>query len=54
MISALHGACGFAGRADALVTGDTDILALAEAFSIPILRPAIFRRRLPDESRSGR
>ena len=43
-----------AGRADVLVTGDADILALAESFSVPILRPAIFRRRLPDESRSGR
>ena len=35
-----------AGRADALVTGDTDILALAKEFSVPILSPAAFRERL--------
>ena len=35
-----------AGRADALVTGDADILALAEAFSVPILSPAAFQQRL--------
>jgi len=35
-----------AGRADALVTGDTDILALAKVFSVPILSPAAFRERL--------
>ena len=35
-----------AGRADVLVTGDADILELAEAFSVPILSPAAFRQRL--------
>ena len=35
-----------AGRADALVTGDADLLALAGAFPVPILSPAAFRRRL--------
>ena len=35
-----------AGRADALVTGDADILALAKAFSVPILSPADFKQRL--------
>ena len=35
-----------AGRADALVTGDADILALADRFAIPIMSPAQFRRRL--------
>lgn len=35
-----------AGRADALVTGDADILALAKVFSVPILSPAAFRERL--------
>ena len=34
------------GRADALVTGDADILELAEAFSVPILSPAAFQQRL--------
>ena len=33
-------------RADALVTGDGDILALAKAFPVPILSPAAFERRL--------
>ena len=30
-------------EADALVTGDKDLLVLAEAFSVPILSPAAFR-----------
>ena len=34
------------GRADALVTGDGDLLALAEEFSVPILSAAAFGRRL--------
>jgi len=33
-----------AGRADALVTGDSDILALSDALAVPILSPAAFRR----------
>lgn len=35
-----------AGRADALVTGDGDILALARGFPVPILSPAAFQRGL--------
>ena len=35
-----------AGRADALVSGDGDILVLAEVFSVPILSPAAFGQRL--------
>ena len=35
-----------AGRADALVTGDADLLTLADVFPVPILPPADFRRRL--------
>ena len=35
-----------AGGADALVTGDADILALAKVLSVPILSPAAFRERL--------
>ena len=35
-----------AGRADALVTGDADILALSDRFAIPIMSPSEFRRRL--------
>lgn len=34
------------GDADALVTGDKDLLALADQFSIPTLRPAAWRRGL--------
>ncbi len=30
-------------RAEALVTGDKDLLVLAKAFSVPILTPAAFR-----------
>ena len=33
-------------RADALVTGDGDLLALRTGFDIPILKPAEFRARL--------
>ncbi len=35
-----------AGRADALVTGDKDLLAMAKTFPIPILTPRAFRKRL--------
>ena len=34
------------GRADALVTGDADLLALADTFAIPILAPAVLKERL--------
>ena len=40
----LHVALG--GRADALASGDADILALADAFAVPIRSPTAFRRRL--------
>ena len=36
------------GRADALVTGDSDILGLAGALAVPILSVAEFRRRILD------
>ena len=36
-----------AGRADALVTGDKDLLALAASFPIPILTPAAALATLP-------
>ncbi len=35
-----------AGNADALVTGDNDLLVLAPEFSIPIITPAQLRQRL--------
>ncbi len=35
-----------AGGADALVTGDRDLLALAGVFAVPILTPAEMRNRL--------
>ena len=34
-----------AAKADALVSGDKDLLALAGAFAVPILTPAAFRNR---------
>ena len=42
-----------AARADALVTGDADILALAKAFPVPILSPAEFREQLSFGNVSG-
>lgn len=36
-----------AGRADALVTGDRDLLELAAVFPIPILTPADMKSRMP-------
>jgi uncharacterized protein len=35
-------------KADALVTGDKDLLVLADNFSVPILTPAAFREFMPD------
>ena len=35
-------------RVDALLTGDKDLLVLAEVFPVPILTPAAFRKRLSD------
>ena len=39
-----------AGNADALVTGDNDLLALALEFPIPIITPRELRERLAGES----
>lgn len=36
-----------AGRADALVTGDRDLLTLADSFAVPILTPAEMKAQLP-------
>jgi predicted nucleic acid-binding protein len=33
-------------KADALVTGDADLLAMADTVSVPILTPAAFRERM--------
>jgi uncharacterized protein len=33
-----------AGKADVLITGDSDLLVLAEVFTVPIITPADFRR----------
>ena len=35
-----------AGHADALISGDADLLALADSFPVPILAPATFKERL--------
>jgi putative PIN family toxin of toxin-antitoxin system len=39
-----------AAKAAALLTGDKDLLALAGAFAVPILAPAAFRHRLPEDT----
>lgn len=38
-----------AARADVLITGDADLLAVAGTFPVPIIAPAEARRRLPPE-----
>jgi putative PIN family toxin of toxin-antitoxin system len=35
-----------AAKADALLTGDKDLLVLAKTFAVPILAPAAFRNRM--------
>ena len=42
-----------AARADALVTGDADLQALADIFAVPVLTPAGLRRQLQDADRQG-
>ena len=42
-----------AGRADALITGDADLLALAASFAVPILSPAALKMRLPGMGGAG-
>lgn len=44
-------ALAVAGEADALVTGDGDLLALAPEFGVPILTPDGFRERLRRDGR---
>ena len=39
-------ALALAGEADALVTGDADLLALAPDFAVPIVTPSALRERL--------
>ena len=46
-------ALALTAKADALVTGDKDLLMLAEVFSVPILLPAMLRDRLPDPINGG-
>ena len=35
-----------AARADAIITGDADLLALVSGFDVPILTPAAFKERI--------
>ena len=42
-----------AGGADALVTGDAGLQALADVFVVPILTPAGLKRQLNDDERTG-
>ena len=39
-----------AGRADALITGDQDLLALAPAFAVPIITPSELRELTADRA----
>ncbi len=39
-------ALAVAGEADALVTGDADLLALASIFAVPIITPSALKERL--------
>ena len=43
-------ALAVAGEADALVTGDADLLALAPDFAVPIITPSALKERLPAPS----
>jgi putative PIN family toxin of toxin-antitoxin system len=40
-----------AAKADALLSGDKDLLALATVFAVPNLAPAVFRARLPEATK---
>jgi predicted nucleic acid-binding protein len=40
-----------AAKADALITGDKDLLALAGVFTVPILAPAVFQNRLLEDTK---
>ena len=42
-----------AAGADALLTGDKDLLELAGCFPVPILAPAAFRRRIGSDSNAN-
>ncbi len=37
-------------KADALITGDKDLLVLADTFTIPILTPAMFQEHMADQN----
>ena len=43
-------ALALTAKADALITGDKDLLALSNLFAVPILTPAAFRTRMPEET----
>ena len=43
-------ALAIAARADALITGEKDLLALAQEFAVPIVTPTSFRNRLPEQA----
>ncbi len=43
-------ALALTAKADALITGDKDLLALSNLFAVPILTPATFRTRMPEET----
>jgi putative PIN family toxin of toxin-antitoxin system len=44
-------ALALTAKADALITGDKDLLALSHLFTVPILTPAVFRDRMPPKAK---
>jgi len=43
-------ALALTAKADALITGDKDLLALSSVFTVPILTPAAFRDRMQEKA----
>ena len=44
-------ALALTAKADALITGDKDLLALSHLFTVPILTPAVFRDRMQQKAK---
>ena len=44
-------ALALTAKADALITGDKDLLVLSHLFAVPILTPAVFRDRMQPQAK---
>ena len=44
-------ALALTAKADALITGDKDLVVLSHLFAVPILTPAVFRGRMPPKAK---